>query len=50
MPMHWVNQSDSMRLDNTDGEICRFYIFNDRLLCVQHVGYAVERVNLLGLY
>jgi hypothetical protein len=22
MPMHWVNQSDSTRLDNTDGEIC----------------------------
>jgi hypothetical protein len=22
MPMHWVNQSDPTRLDNTDGEIC----------------------------
>jgi hypothetical protein len=49
VPMHWVNHPDSTCFNNTDGEICCFHIY-DRLLCVQHVGCAVERVNLLGLY
>jgi hypothetical protein len=49
VPVHWVDQPYPTCYHSMDGEIdCRNV--NDWFLCVQHVGYAMERVDLLGLY